>query len=274
MKYLAVLILGLATGYFLYPAFHFSPVVESKLSLEKSTKLQKFIDQEAKAFALLKDADAKLKAAEEMYGKMMILFLADLGLKSSHQFAPAEVVTSPEPVKHEIIREEKEAVIETSPIAIAPPVKKLTSIEQKNKDNDERYDKYRMAHYVESFDGKAKRLLGTFKGILRHQGSRLKGREDTVTMNFNLKQQGKNISGDTLIVMTDANHHEYSRNAGNGGNRALKSVPQDAESFYVDASPTSYFLINLKSYPQVSGKYFERGKLIGDVELRKMDGPI
>jgi hypothetical protein len=88
LKYLAILVVGLISGYVLYPAFNPS-AVEPKLPEEKESKLQNFIDQEAKAFAVLKDADAKLKAAEAMYGKMMILFLADLGLKSSHQFVAA-----------------------------------------------------------------------------------------------------------------------------------------------------------------------------------------
>lgn len=270
MKYVLVLILGLVAGYFIP-----KPTVETQLPSEKSEKLQNFIDQEAKAFATLQDADAKLKAAEEMYGKMMILFLADLGLKSSHQFTPA-VATVKEQVKEEIIRdeapvEEKEKVL-ASTHSILAQAKKLTPAQAKKEANQERYDKYRSAHYLDSFEGDSKRLLGNFKGVMIHISGNNSGRKDSVAMSFNLTQTGKNISGDTLVTMTDANGHEYSRNAGNGGNRALKSIPQEPESYYVEASPTSYFVINLKSFPHVTGEYFERGKLIGKVNLQKFDG--
>jgi hypothetical protein len=116
--------------------------------------------------------------------------------------------------------------------------------------------------------------LGSFAGLLSYQAQSNKDRVDTVQMTFNLHMEGKNVTGNTLVVMSDSDNVEYSRNSGNGGNKSLKSVPQDAESFYVDASPTSYFVINLKSFPQVSGQYFERGKLIGNVTLRKTSGPL
>jgi hypothetical protein len=268
LKYSIILLIGLISGYFLYPAFN-----SNKLTPQETTKFQDFIDHEAKSFALLQDADAKLKAAEAMYGKMMILFLADLGLKSSHDFTPAiAAVVEPIQVREEIIRDEAPAGSEKGEVVnVSLPIPASTKAKKKKTDQ-ERYDSYRMAHYVDSFKGQSKRLLGTFRGVLKHQTIKNKGRIDTVVMTFNLKQEGKSIKGDTLVAMSDPSGYEYSRNAGNGGNRSLKSVPQDENSYYVDASPTSYFLINLKSFPEVSGQYFESGRLIGNVQLRKAEG--
>ncbi len=266
MKYLLVLVVGLVSGYFIYPAFN-----SKTLSPEKTVKFQNFINEEAKAFALLEDADAKLKAAEAMYGKMMILFLADLGLKTSYQYTPA--------VPDQLVMEK--TVEDVIPVDQVVNEKTLVTTAEKTKDkkneekktDQQRYDLYRSAQYMEAFKGKDKRLLGSFKGLLRYQSLKNRDRIDSVQMNFNLRQEGNTVTGDTLVVMSDPENVEYSRNVGNGGNKSLKSVPQNADAFYVEASPTSYFFINLKAFPSVSGQYFERGKLIGNVTLQKTDGP-
>ncbi len=70
MKFALGLILGLlvASTYFL----------NQKKSVPENTKkeFQVFTEAEAKRFAEAPDAATKLKAAEELYGRMMILFLA------------------------------------------------------------------------------------------------------------------------------------------------------------------------------------------------------
>lgn len=271
-----LLLAGLTAGYFLYPAFH-TQTKTINLSHEKVGQFQEFVNKEAKDFAVLETAEDKLKAAEVMYGKMMVLFLAHLGLKSNYDFKPAAIVAKTEMAPEKKIPEEamiSEKVERSSNLgtrdAYADEVKSKPKVE--NKTDQERYEQYRMSQYIEKFDEKTKRLLGSFRGTLKHEGSKNDGRVDSVLMEFNLHQEDDKVTGDTLVVMADPNNVEYSRNAGNGGNRAMKSSSQDADSYYVDASPTSYFLINLKNFPEVTGQYYERGKLIGNVNLRKTDG--
>jgi hypothetical protein len=276
LKALILLLAGLIAGYFLYPAFHTQPKA-IKLSEENVGKFQEFVNKEAKDFAMLETAEDKLKAAEAMYGKMMVLFLAHLGLKSNYDFKPAATMAKIETVQEKKIPEEPRVAEKEEPLSnpgrrdlYADEVKSKPKAE--NKTDQERYEQYRMSQYIEKFDEKAKRLLGSFRGTLKHDSPKNEGRVDSVLMEFNLHQEDGKVTGDTLVVMADPSNVEYSRNAGNGGNRAMKSISQDADSYYVDASPTSYFLINLKTFPEVTGQYYERGKLIGTVNLRKTDG--
>jgi hypothetical protein len=74
-----------------------------------------------------------------------------------------------------------------------------------------------------------------------------------------------------LVSMIDPSGKEYSRSAGNGGNKLIKKAHQE-NSYYFEASLTSYFLLDLTKFPWVTGQYFERGKLTGNVLLRKI-GP-
>lgn len=255
MKYLAVAVVALVIGYFLHPVFNPPP----------KDKFETFVKTEAAKFAEATDADAKLKAAEEMYGKMMILFLAELGLRVSEVPVSKPVAEKPEKeCPPQIITETKKEmpVMTGSPDALSD--KPNQKVEMKPDTPESRWTKYATTPFLESFKGKDRRMLGKFEGILKRNN----GREDTVEMNFNLIQNGKNIEGETLVVMTDPNGKVYSRDAGNGGNRSIKSA--EGDGYYIEASPTSYFLVNLKHYPQLSGKYFEKGKLIGEVHLRKI----
>jgi hypothetical protein len=265
LKYIAVLLVGIALGYFLKP----EPHTETKLAPEVTNKFQSLIDNEAKNFALQRDADAKLKAAEELYGKMMLLFLANLNVKSSHEFVAVEKPVT-EVDKSEVIVTERgspdpsETVeVVSTPAAETKPKNEIQTAEQI-------YDKFRSAHYVESFKNKEKRLLGHFLGILNFL--RPSDRKDSVVMQFDLVQDGNKLSGNTLVVMTDPNGKEYSRNAGNGGNRAIKINSDEVNSYYVDASPTSFFILSFKKFPRISGQYFEKGKLIGNINMKKVFG--
>lgn len=265
MKYVAVLLVGILIGYFFQP----KPQIETKLAPEVSNKFQSLIDNEGKNFALQTDADAKLKAAEELYGKMMLLLLANLNLKSEVQFVTAEKPVV-EVEKTEVVVTEKSSSTPTESVDVAatPAAKPKTE----KQTPQQIYDKFRSAHYVDSFKSKERRLLGQFIGILNHV--RPTGRKDSVRMEFNLVQEGKKLSGNTLVAMTDPDGKEYSKNAGSGGNRALKINPDEEDSYYVDASPTSFFILSFKNFPRINGQYFEKGKLVGNVHMKKIAGDM
>lgn len=265
MKFVAVLIVGIVIGHFL------TPVETNHLPPEKVNEFQNLIDNEAKNFALQKDAEAKLKAAEELYGKMMVLFLANLSLKSTHQYVPAD---KPQVVeeKAEVVKEETIKPIEKPAALLAESPGPVASQKPSQKTPQQIYDEFRGAHYVESFKAKERRLLGHYVGVLKR--TKPKQTEDFIRFEFNLVQQGEKLSGDTLVTMTDQEGKEYSRNAGNGGNRALKFVPNQSDAYYVDASPTSFFMISFKHFPQITGAYYEKGELIGKVEMRKVQGDM
>lgn len=250
MKYLLVAVVCLAIGYFSRP-------------VPKPETFDTFIQTEAKKYAEATDADAKLKAAEEMYGKIMLLLLAEVGTRARPEVSKPVLVDLPKVTEcPPVIAPETETTVIASSAVTTPVASQKPKPEEVAKDN---WTKYTTTPYLETFQGKDKRLIGRFEGTLVNPD----GREDTVVMQFNLVETKKEITGETFVTMTDPSGKEYSRNAGNGGNRSIKGA--DGENgYYIEASPTSYFLINLKHYPQISGKYFEKGKLIGDVQLRKV----
>lgn len=264
MKYVLVAACSLLLGYFLYPSLN----QDSPLEAETKTKFEAFVNNEVRNYAELKDAEAKLKAAEEMYGKMMLLFLAEMGIRSKQELKKVEA--TPETVV-------THAEVKTTPgpehvTAVAAPTVRPEVVlpkETKLKDTPkEAWTKYATTPFLESIKGKDKRLIGQFEGALTHSSGKNAGRVDTVVMEFNLTQTVKGISGNTLVLMIDPTGKEYSRNAGNGGNRALKGS-ELPDAYYVEASPNTYFMINLKRIPEVRGQYFEKGKFVGNVVLRK-----
>lgn len=249
MKYILVALVSAALGYFLRP-------------VPKADSFDTFIQTEAKKYAEATDADAKLKAADEMYGKMMLLLLAEVGTRARPEVSKPVLVNLPKITECPPLIAPEPAEKTISVTTPQPEIQKSLKPEEVAKDN---WTKYATTPYLDTLQGKDKRMIGRFEGVLQRGNDR----EDTVVMQFNLVETKKEITGETFVTMTDPNGKEYSRDAGHGGNRSIKSA--DAENgYYIEASPTSYFLINLKHYPQISGKYFEKGKFIGDIQLRKV----
>jgi hypothetical protein len=267
VKYIFVTIFSLFVGYYLHPAFNATPQPRDNV-----TPFKKFIEKEAKNYAELQDAEAKLKAADEMYGKMMMLFLAELGLMAQPSRPVTNMVCPPveKAIKDEVIDIETQKT--DVALKVVSPDEATTPKKNEAPKNDvERWVKFASTPYIDNFSRKVRRMMfGQFEGQMRHLPPNQQ-RIDTVQMQFNLQQVDKKIEGDTLVSMIDPTGKEYSRNAGNGGNKTIKKGDSE-NSYYVEASPTSYFLLNLSKFPRVSGQYFERGKLAGNVFLRKI-GP-
>lgn len=268
MKYIIVAVVSLFVGYYLHPAFNATPQPK-----ENILPFKKFIEKEAKTYADLQDAEAKLKAADEMYGKMMMLFLAELGIMAT-QSRPVLNPVCPPVAK--VLKDDFPVEDMTKPDAqtfgtVTPAETPNARKAEKPKNDGERWVKFASTPYLDQFSRKDRSLMfGAFEGQMRHLSPHQE-RVDTIIMQFNLLQVDKKIEGDTLVSMVDPSGKEYSRNSGNGGNRSIKKADTE-NSYYVEASPTSYFLLDLSNFPRVTGQYFERGKLEGNVTLRKI-GP-
>lgn len=265
MKYILVAIVSLFVGYYLHPAFNATPQPKDNVK-----PFKRFLETEARNYAELQDAEAKLKAADEMYGKMMMLFLAELGIMAQ----PSKPVMNSVCPTVENVDNKPEAeafVSESSPVNAVASETETTKKAEAPKNDGERWVKFASTPYIENFSRKDRRLMfGAFEGQMRHLPPNQQ-RVDTINMQFNLQQVDKKIEGDTLVSMVDPSGKEYSRNSGNGGNKSIKKGESE-NSYYVEASPTSYFLLDLSKFPRVSGQYYERGKLAGNVQLRKI-GP-
>lgn len=269
MKYILVAIVSLFVGYYLHPVFNATPQPKENIQ-----PFKKFIEKEAKKYADLQDAEAKLKAADEMYGKMMMLFLAELGLMASpsqpvtNQVCPS--VEKETPADAAVVNDEAKTDASEA-LNLQNEAASIAKKADAPKNDGERWVKFASSAYIENFSRKDRRLMfGAFEGQMRHLPPNQQ-RVDTISMQFNLQQIGQKIEGDTLVSMVDPSGKEYSRSAGNGGNKSIKKGDTE-NSYYVEASPTSYFLLDLSKFPRVTGQYFERGKLTGNVMLRKI-GP-
>lgn len=108
--------------------------------------------------------------------------------------------------------------------------------------------------FLEKFEGSDRRMLGNFEGSLTLKD----GREHIVKMKFHDL---------ALVTVTDENGEEYLRNDRSDVKGIIKEAGENA--FYVEAGPSSFFLLSLKHYPQMAGKMFEEGKEVGKVILVK-----
>ena len=126
------------------------------------------------------------------------------------------------------------------------------------------FEALKKAPYLRGLNATSKKLLGNFTGTLQR-----KDRIDTVIMNLNLRKEGMKLVGDAYISLTDATGFEYSNKTGSGSNQSIKGIKGTTDSYFVEVSPDSYFLLNLASYPEVTGRFYEKGEELGVVTLTK-----
>lgn len=119
---------------------------------------------------------------------------------------------------------------------------------------NETWTAYSEKPFIEKFEGSDQRMLGSFEG--------------TLTLEDGCEHIVKMLIQDTaLVTVTDEHGEEYLRNNRSDIKRIIKHAGENA--YYVEAGPTSFFLISLKHYPQMTGKFFEEGKEVGKVILVK-----
>lgn len=271
MKNIALIFAGLITG-FLISAYIYKQKEASLPPPVSKQIFQDFIDREGNAFATAADAESKLRAADEMYGKMMVLFLAELGLKSTSGVAvsspvlPVTVVNEgpAETTSSTVTTLDTHPAIEISQTSDA--VKEVTKKSEVGEAGS--YQHYNSSAFISSLTPTLKKMIGFFEGSLTHKSGRNKGRVDSIQMNFNLIEQDGSIQGEALVSMVDPSGFEYSRNSSEGSNKSFKGT--NKENFiYIEASPTSYFLVDVSEFPKIIGVYFEKGQDIGTLTMRK-----
>lgn len=262
MKFFAGLLLGI-TLMSLFMKFAPAPVSE-----EARQEFRTFSDAEARKYAEASTPEAKLKAAEELYGKMMILFLANLGMKLQEN-RPVDLLEEakfPDPVK------EKEACatalpqkLECAPCncpsaqtAKAAPEKKTTPGET-----------FRRSPYLSSMTPVLRNMRGQFHGKLSHFAGSRKGKVDQVLIDVNLSQKERQLYGGIGVILTDEESNTpYSRSQGNGGNKSIR-FDEASQTVFVEASPNSFFAFRAREFArnEVNGEYFVDSVLVGKALL-------
>ncbi len=153
---------------------------------------------------------------------------------------------------------------EVSPVSLDKS--KISKLKSAPETLDARWMTFMQRPYLESFSGRDRRILGRFEGTLTQNDGQL----DSVILSFNFRQRDQVLQGGSHVSLVDSNGKEYSRHSDSGGNRTVKSGPAE-NSYYIEVSPISYMVLSFKHYPQLAGSYFERGRPVGKVELRKVD---
>lgn len=261
MKFFAGLILGLviASSYF----------ITRNKSVPESTRkeFQVFTQEEAKKFAEAKDESSKLKAAEELYGKMMILFLANLGLELQKS-SPVEVIAPSATTAQEKIPQTDIARLRTECTPCSQSVTDTAKKEEKPSVKLTTAEKFRSAPYFSKLDPQTSKLNGVFAGKLTNFGGSRKGEVDGILLDVNLEAKESRLDGEIHVILTDANNKPYSRNRGKGGNKSIR-YNQNDKMVYVEASPNSFFAIRLNEFSrgEVRGEYYEDNIFVGRAVL-------
>jgi hypothetical protein len=206
------------------------------------------------------DSAAQLKAAEEYYGKAVVLFLASL--VNATRPVPEVVVT---PV------EEKKQVIEATPVEshaprvgsvygannvkpVANPIKGTTIEEQEI----QRVVQYQRAPVANRLTAEVQTIMGTFAGVYRHEAGPDKGRLDRMLMDIQFTAQDKKLMGAFAIVLSH-DGEVYSRSNGDNNQQLIRLVPNKRGFIYVQPRPGSFILFDVSNPNRLRGDFYEEG---------------
>lgn len=259
MKYLAVFLTAFTLGYFTYSVLH--PVAD-KPSDELLSLFEKFLKSEAKNYANADSSEAKLKAADEMYSKMMLLFLSQLELKAPEN-KPLNVSVSIQP--------EKKVYVEV-PREIEVPVKQKPKKKEIGKTISERLmagtitmvDYKSMmdtVSYLDSTDSRIKKLIGSYTGKMKRNDSRT-GLLENVLMDVNSDRE-KSM---TRFLVKDV-YDNTSMNIYEKTSETFRSVPGD-ENFIFITKGLSFIVFDLRTSP-IEGKLYNLRQVKGSFNIKK-----
>lgn len=259
MKTWGLLVFGFIIGVLGSAMFRSTP--EAQKTEESRVWAQKGADQISEL-----PREEQLKAAEEYYGKAVVLFLASLANRVSGE---APVANLGEPIVKEIAPQEAVTVSEQAELA------KLTAAkaEVKNAEASLPVQKsvqnllnYAKAPYARKMSPQIRRINGSFTGILSHAGKN-KGREDRVELEVNFVTGEKNsLKGELEINLYEPSGKLYSTTKGT----PIKLVPGKKDEIYIEPRPGFFIHLNIKNPNRFAGKYFDStGKDIGKVVLRR-----
>lgn len=259
MKYLAVFLTAFTLGYFTYSLLH--PVAD-KPSDELLSLFEKFLKSEAKTYANADSAEAKLKAADEMYSKMMLLFLSQLELKAPEN-KPLNISVTVQPEKKVFIEVPKEIAIPANRKPKKNDIGKtiserlmagtITMVDYKSMMDT--------VSYLDSTDSRIKKLYGSYSGKMKRIDSRT-GLLENVSMEINRDPE----QSMTKFLVTDV-YDNTSMNIYEKTSETFRSVPGD-ENFIFITKGLSFIVFDLKTSP-IEGKVYNLRQLKGSFSLKK-----
>lgn len=235
-------ILGLVVG-----KFYFSdePVKAPVKEVPSISKIQEKPQIDFEEYLTLKSEREKYLKAEELYGKMMIMFLASIGLREQGivkqiQKEREEYVAGLEKkIKdNEILLKEKQSELSN----FEKRFEEVRAASDKNDKKEENNKKTRESEILERLQKSTymtsndrllmKSLFGEFSGQITMKG---KNYFMIVKSTFR-KNADKQIDGEANILLYEGDK-EVSNSTSRGDNRAFRSVDSSSNSFIVEISP-------------------------------------
>lgn len=257
MKYVAVFLVAFALGFMTYGLLH---PVDNKRSHEIATLFEKFLKEEASKYADARSADEKLKAADEMYSKMMLLFLSQLDLKGPEN-KPAEIGITVQP--------EKKIYVEV-PVPVQVPEKKekkkLTIAEQllQDKLTNKSFFALWQAPFIDAKDARVSKLMGAFAGKLKRSAASRTGLLENVIFEINQDPEKSMTKFEVEDVYDNRTLTFYEPTA-----QSFRSVPGDENLLIMTAGESQIIMFDLRTLPALQGNLIRSRKQVGDFKLRK-----
>ncbi len=256
MKYFAVFLTAFTLGYFTYNVLH---PVDIKPSDELLSLFERFLKSEAKNYAEADNAEEKLKAADEMYSKMMLLFLSQLELKAPEN-KPLNVTVSIQPEKKVYVEVPKEVIIPK----IRKPRKETTIAERLKTGTLTMVDYKSMLDtvtYLDGNDSRVKKLSGTYNGKMKILESRT-GLLENVLMQVNQDPENSMTKFEVKDVYDNTSLNLYEKTS-----ETFRSVPGDENFIFITRAPMM-IVFDLRTSP-IEGSLYQMKNLKGNFTLRK-----
>lgn len=260
MKTLGVLILGVLIGV----------GIMTVLQEDQAPAPQDWAEAGVAKIQTQGDAAAQLRAAEEYYGKAVVLFLASLVREQQRpeavmaepivkEISPQESIAPSESAALASVASSQRPVeVEARPVAVSPADKALNNLIT-----------HRKAPVADKMTPQVRKMRGNFEGRYKWETGKNKGRVDHVAMDMNFyMEDGKKLMGIISIILTDPNGKQYSRSTGNGENQTLRLVPGRKDQVYVEPAPGDFILLDIRNPNRMSGPYYDQGgSYLGKVEI-------
>jgi hypothetical protein len=254
LKYLFITLISFSLGYALYPLVN-PPNLSS--SDELYLLFKKFLGQEGQQYAQAQSAEEKLKAADRLYEKMLLLLLSELKLEAPEN----------RPILVEVGLQQKPALPIPAKELPAPPKKMANTLPEKILANQLDY-KSAMGlfslPFLSAADSRVVRLIGTFTGKLKPLEESRVGELENISLSVN--QDLAKIMTKVESIDTYDNHTlDFNLLT----TETFKSVPGDENYLLLMLSSQKMMLLDLRALPTITGRVLNLNKVIGDFVIKK-----
>lgn len=269
-----------------------SELIELKVKYSRLKKRYESLNKAAtnisnidlKEYTELKSLEEKYKKADEILGKVMLLFLANIKVKMESKvqdyFANSErsipLKKNIEDVSNDIpkmklIKNENGLF---SPINIPlkvehPDFDQVAKSVEKTLINNP-YMFYKNAKSAKNFK-EILFLKGKFEGELYRIKGKFKGSTDKVLLEINFYEEEGKLKGDYISQLL-RNGEAYSTNRGGGDNAQIRKVEGHPRQVLLETSPNSFIHLEItKGNDYYIGKYYDDDEFSGLVKLYRLN---